>query len=138
MQGTTEEVEERFILRASNHVEGSVILPVHELFTAAGVENKEVQDRVTQSIKLHGLLEPLAVSHISVAQWFDNMWEGILPPPMSTDGSKVYRVDMGCNRLRAAIELGYHYISCNVFDSVKEAQKFGVTQRKRSLVWKSM
>ena len=110
--------------------EDTRIMPINELCIASPIEEHHVQEQVIQSIIRDGLLEPLAVAFISKREWEKDM-DGLYGPPYSKYEDKFYRVQMGNNRLRAAIDLGYYYISCNVFSSVQEAITFGIQSKKR-------
>lgn len=83
------------------------------------IENWKVQRDVSNSIEGLGLLEPLAVLNI-----FEEEKENTL------------RIDKGCNRYRAAQELGYTHIDCNVYLYFNELFKASEIQRKRSKAWR--
>ena len=102
-------------LLAKNKSSQSKLISIDELTPlVAEVEDWEVQRDVTTSIEEVGLIEPLSVLEV----------EGML------------RVDKGCNRLRAAQELGYTHISCNVYQTFTELFEASEVGRKRSKYWR--
>ncbi len=84
------------------------------------IENWKVQRDVTSSIERYGLLEPLSVLEVED----------------SLTGLLYLRVDKGCNRYRAAQELGYTHIDCNLYETWDELFEASEIGRKRSKVWR--
>ena len=108
-------IQHQRILRAKNRGEKTKYISIDRLTPLVDeVENWKMQRDVTASIETSGLLEPLSV--------------------LPVDGK--LRVDKGCNRLRAAQELGYTHIDCNVYETWDELFKASEIGRKRSRYWR--
>ena len=104
-------------IRAKHRTTQSSSIPVRFLTPLVSeVENWEVYRDVLVSMGREGLLEPLSV--------------------LVTDD--VLRVDKGCNRLRAAQELGYTHIDCNVYNEWDRLFKGSEESRRRSKAWRNM
>ena len=102
-------------LRAKNRSEITSPILIKDLTPLVDeVENMEMQNKVFDSVRRYGLIEPLAVLSLP----------------------EMLRVDKGCNRLRAAQELGYTHIDCNVYDDWDSLFKASEVQRKRSKAWR--
>ena len=102
-------------IRAKHRTTQSSSIPVKLLTPLVSeVENWEVYRDVLTSMEREGLLEPLSV--------------------LVTDD--VLRVDKGCNRLRAAQELGYMHIDCNLYNEWDELFKGSEESRRRSKAWR--
>jgi len=106
-------------IRAKHRLTLSQSIPVKSLTPLVSeVENWEVYRDVLTSMESEGLLEPLSVLI------------------MGCNKEEWLRVDKGCNRLRAAQELGYTHIDCNLYEEWDELFKASEIGRKRSKAWR--
>ncbi len=123
-------------LRSQNRSSQTLSIPIDELDMLEGIESNIFQAKVYASIEKEGMIEPLTIACITNDEWGESC-SGCKPPP--TEYQHVYlRIQRGNNRYRAAKEMGYTHIDCNLYLNVAEAIEAGNTQRKRSKRWRSI
>ena len=114
------------------------MVKIQDLYLIEDIQDMNLLKKVKESVNQFGLLEPLAVAFVTPDEWHEflnDSPECYEPPP---NMEQILMVLKGNNRLRAAQQLGYTAISCNIFDSIAEAVEYGLTQYKRSKAWRVM
>ena len=126
MQTPEERLEDEIkFARARRIPEGAhtVILPLSMLDPINKVQEPHFYEFVKESMEGHGLYHPLVIHPISLADWNEELKMDKFQTPPPQDGNLLrYRVQCGCNRYFALIEMGYDAVECIVVEDLKEAQ----------------
>ena len=109
------------VLKAINKYEGSVILPLEDIYSLNdNLRDSNFQNTFQKSLRAKGMLNPLLVSteegFKSNTHPFDRR-----PQPECID--QLYRCMIGNNRYRFAKENGYTHIECLIVDELETLKR---------------
>lgn len=104
----------------------TLILPLNALDPICQIQEETFYQFVLDSMRGHGLFHPLVIHPLTVDDWkkeleYDKFQT---PPPMDEDPMRL-RIQTGCNRYFALLELGFTAVECIVVEDLKEAQDLG-------------
>jgi len=104
----------------------TITLPLSALDPISRVTEETFYQYVLKSIKGHGLYHPLVIHPLTVDEWKVELEldKDQTPPPMDEDPMRL-RIQTGCNRYYAMLELGFTAVECIVMEDLQEAKDLG-------------
>lgn len=127
-------------LKAKHTGDNTCTIYIPSLSFLEGIEDEQMNKFVLDSISKEGLMEPLTVWRCTREEWIE--WakgrKGIkqIPEGAEEEGTVLFMVRTGNNRLRAAMTLGYDAIQCDLFSTIEEAEAHAKASKKRSMSWR--
>ena len=89
------------------------------------------QTKILPTLLTQGLFYPLLCTKFTLSDWNTRVVNGTnklsasrLPEPVINSDGLIWVVKMGCNRYRAAAELGYSQIDCMFFNNTDDCVKW--------------
>lgn len=104
----------------------TITLPLDALDPISRITEETFYQFVLESMRGHGLYHPLVIHPISVDDWKEELElaKDQTPPPMDEDPMRL-RIQTGCNRYYALLQLGYTAVECIVMEDLQEAKDLG-------------
>jgi len=126
-------------LNSINRKGGIQTLLLKDAYCHAKIENPTFLTKIEDSIKHHGMQNPVVVVPITIGRWRDlkEYNPDILPPPEGAVDKVVMQVRCGNNRVRAARTLGYDTIDCIVVKKMQDSNSLCLQQREEQNKWAS-
>ena len=109
------------VLKAINKFEGSVILPLEDIYSLNdNLRDSNFQNTFQKSLKAKGMLNPLLVS---TEEGFKSNTHPFDRRPQPEYIDQLYRCMIGNNRYRFAKENGYTHIECLIVDELETLKR---------------
>ena len=104
----------------------TITLPLSALDPISVITEESFYQYVLKSMADHGLYHPLIIHPITVDDWKEELElaKDQTPPPMDEHPMRL-RVQTGCNRYYALLQLGYDAVECIVMEDLQEAKDLG-------------
>ena len=104
----------------------TITLPLDALDPISRVTEETFYQFVLDSMKAHGLYHPLVIHPLTVDDWKVELEldKDQIPPPLDEDPMRL-RIQTGCNRYYALLQLGYTAVECIVIEDLQEAKDLG-------------
>jgi hypothetical protein len=109
------------VLKAINKFEGSVILPLEDIYSLNdNLRDSNFQNTFQKSLRAKGMLNPLLVS---TEEGFKSNTHPFDRRPQPEYIDQLYRCMIGNNRYRFAKENGYTHIECLIVDELETLKR---------------